>query len=84
MQVFDVAATNLFKVGETPAWGGGALAYMTTVETSGKYYTSPPGSSKYGDAAFGQQFTTAPVSKEASDDAKASRLWKLTDNLIGI
>ena len=79
-----MAATNIFKVGESPTFGGNALAYMTTVDTFGKYYTSPPGSSKYGDAAFGKQFTTSPVSKEASDDAKAVRLWELTDKLIGI
>ena len=27
-KVFDVAATNLLKVGETTHWGGGALEYM--------------------------------------------------------
>jgi len=83
-KVFDFVATDLVKVGETPAWGGGALAYMTTVNTAGKYYTSDPGSSKYGDSAYGKQFVTSAVSKEASDDAKATRLWELTDKLIGI
>ena len=74
----------MLRVGETPEFGGGALAYMTTLETRGKYYTSPPGSVKYGDAAFGNQFTVSTVSKEASDDAKAKRLWELTDKLIAL
>jgi hypothetical protein len=30
-KVFDVAATNLLKVGETTHWGGGALEYMVCV-----------------------------------------------------
>ena len=84
MQIFDVAATNVLKVGETPAFGGGCLTYMTTVDTHGKYYTSPPGTAKYGDAAYGNQFTLSAVSKEASDDDKAKRLWELTDGLIGL
>ena len=44
--VFNVAATNLLKVAETPEYGGAALAYMTTVETTrGEFYDSPPGTS---------------------------------------
>ena len=57
---------------------------MTEVETRGQYYNSPPGSSKYGDAAFGVQFTVTPVSKESRDDAKAKRLWELSEELLGI
>ena len=83
-QVFDVVATDVFKVGETPGFGGGALVYTTTVNTRGAYYTSAPGSSKYGDAAFGKQFTVTPVSKEASDDMKAKNLWDLTDRLVNL
>ena len=83
-KVFDVVATDVFKVGETPAWGGAALAYMTTVDSSGKYYTGNPGSSRYGDAAFGNQFTITQVSKEAQDCGKATRLWDLTEKLLGI
>jgi protochlorophyllide reductase len=83
-KVFDVAATNLLKVGESPEWGGGALSYMTSVDTKGLYYASPPGSSKYGEAAFGNQFIPSSVSKEAQDDGKANRLWMLTEKLLGI
>ena len=50
----------------------------------GLYYTSPPGSSKYGDAAFGNQFTVSDVSKEAKESEKAKRLWELSEKLVGI
>ena len=90
-KVFDVAATNIFKVGETPEWGGGSLEYMALnpniggpSNQGGLYYTAPPGSSKYGDAAFGREFTITQVSKEASDDEKAKKLWSLSEKLVGI
>ncbi|CAB9524931.1 Protochlorophyllide reductase A, chloroplastic [Seminavis robusta] len=83
-KVFDVVATDVFKVGETPTFGGGTLYYTTTVDTRGGYYSSAPGSSKYGDAALGNQFAETQCSKEASDDAKAKNLWDLTDSLIGL
>jgi hypothetical protein len=57
---------------------------MTSVDTKGAYYNSPPGSSQYGDAAFGNQFTVTPVSTEAQDDAEAKKLWKLSEKLVGI
>lgn len=79
-----MAATNVLKVGETPSFGGGCLTYVTTLGTRGQYYSSPPGSARYGDSAYGNQFTVYTVSKEASDDAKAKRLWELTDKLIGL
>jgi hypothetical protein len=79
-----VVATNLAKVSETPEWGGGSLAYMTSVATRGEFYTSPPGSSKYGDAAFGREFTVESASKEAKDDGKAKKLWELSEKLVGI
>ena len=50
----------------------------------GLYYTSPPGSSKYGDAAFGNQFAMSEVSKEARDDDKAKRLWQLSEKLVSV
>ena len=86
-KVFDFAATSLLKVGETPHWGGGSLEFMAldkdvASKGGGLFYSSPPGSSKYGDDAFGNQFTVAEVSKEARDDAKAAKLWKLTEKLI--
>jgi protochlorophyllide reductase len=83
-KVFDFAASKLFKVAETPEWGGAALAYMTNVDTRGAFYNSPPGSSKYGDEAFGREFTINPASKEAQDDAKAKKLWELSEKLVGI
>ena len=87
-KVFDIAATNLLKVGENTHWGGGALEYMTLSskvgEQGGLYYTSPPGSSKFGDAAFGKEFHASQVSKEARDDEKGKRLWELTEKLVGI
>ena len=85
-KVFDFAATKLLKVGETPHWGGGSLEYMAldkdVASKGGLFYSSPPGSSKYGDDAFGNQFTVTQVSKEARDDAKAAKLWQLTEKLI--
>jgi protochlorophyllide reductase len=80
--IFSFIATKVAKVAETPEWGGAALAYMTTVDTRGQYYNSPPGSSKYDDAAFGNQFTQYEVSKEAQDDVKAKKLWDLSDGLV--
>jgi hypothetical protein len=77
-------ATDLVKVGETPSWGGGALDYMTTVTSRGQYYNSDPGSSKYGDEAYGREFTIFPVSQEAQDGGKAKRLWELTETLLGL
>ena len=84
VKVFDFAATDLLKVGETPEFGGGCLTYVTTVDTKGKYYSSAPGTVKYGEAAYGNQFNEVPVSKEAQDDAKAKRLWELSEKLLGI
>ena len=85
-KVFDFAATKLLKVGETPHWGGGSLEYMAldkdVASKGGLFYSSPPGSSKYGEDAFGNQFTVTEVSKEARDDAKAAKLWQLTEKLI--
>jgi hypothetical protein len=57
---------------------------MTSVDARGEFWTSDPGSSKYGDAAYGREFTTTEVSKEAKDDAKAKKLWELSEKLVGI
>jgi len=57
---------------------------MTTVKTKGQYHYAPPGSSKYGDSAYGNQFTVSPVSKEAQDNAKAKLLWELSARELGI
>ena len=50
------------------------------------YYTSPPGSSKYGEDAFGREFKVSQVSKEAraSDDCKAKGFWELSEKLVGV
>jgi protochlorophyllide reductase len=67
--------------------GGASLVYMATspnTNTQGNYYVSPPGSSKYGEEAFGREFMVGPVSKEAQDDAKAKKLWELSETLVGI
>lgn len=70
---------------ETNEWGGGTLAYMVdSVDTRGKFWSADPGSSKFGDAAYGSQFNISPISKEAQDDAKAKRLWELSEKLVGI
>ena len=70
---------------ETPEWGGGCLDYMVTnVDTRAEFWNSEPGSSKYGDAAYGKQFTVSNVSNEAKDDAKAKKLWELSEVLVGI
>ena len=79
-----MVASKVARVAETPEWGGASLVYVAGQDTKGEYYLSPPGSSKYGDAAFGNQFKVLPVSKEAQDDAKAKRLWELSEKLVGI
>lgn len=84
IQAFGFIVENIAKVAETPEWGGGCLAYMTSVDARGEFWTSDPGSSKYGDAAYGREFTSAEVSKEAKDDAKAKKLWELSEKLVGI
>jgi protochlorophyllide reductase len=90
--VFNVAVSSIFKVGETPEYGGAALAYMTMVDsTKGEFYDSPPGTSnKYASdkndykGAFGNEFNLAQVSKEAKDEQKGRELWKLSEKLVGI
>jgi len=87
-KLFDFAATDLLKVGESVHWGGGALEFMTLNDgvgsKGGLYYTSPPGSSKYGDAAFGTQFAVTDVSLEGKNDAKGKLFWELSEQLVGI
>ena len=63
------------------------MAYMATSDdtrTQGEFWTAPPGSSKYGNDAFGREFCAATVSKEGQDDAKAIKLWDLSEKLVGI
>jgi hypothetical protein len=57
---------------------------MTTITTQGQYYISPPGSSKFGESAFGNQFNIGKTSTESLDDAKAKKLWELSEKLVGI
>jgi protochlorophyllide reductase len=87
-KLFGFAANNLLKVGETPQFGGGALEYMCLDKSAGanggRYFFSAPGSSKYGDAAYGDQFNESEVSEEARDDAKGRRLWDLSMKLVGL
>jgi protochlorophyllide reductase len=84
--LFGIAATYIFKITETCEWGGGCLVYMITSvnDEYGKYYCAPSGSSKYGDAAYGNQFRATNVSKEAMDDAQAKRLWELSEKVLGL
>lgn len=60
------------------------MAISSDTKTQGKYYVSPPGSSKYGEEAFGREFVVSPVSSEAQDDGKAKKLWELSEKLVGI
>jgi len=83
-KVFDVAATNVLKVGESQEWGGACLVHTTTVDTKGLFYSSPPGSSKYGLEAVGNQLVPTDPSKESQDGAKGVRLWDLSEKLVGI
>jgi hypothetical protein len=86
--LFDVAATNVFRVGETVDWGGSVLEYMALDKmvgsAGGLYYSSPPGSSKYGKEALGREFSQTGISLEARDDDKARKLWDLSDQLLRI
>lgn len=90
--IFNVAATNIFRVAETPEFGGAALAYMTTVDTlGGEFYDSAPGTSyKYASdqndykGAFGKDFVVTTVSNEGQDAEKGRALWKLSEKMVGI
>jgi len=89
--IFNFAATKLLKFAETPEYGGAALAYMTTVDsTKGEFYDAAPGTSyKYTPdnnfkGAFGKEFNIAQVSKEAQDEQKGRELWKLSEKVVGI
>ena len=81
-EAFAFFAGNVIKLAETPEWAGASLAFMTTVDTKGQYWNSPPGSSKFGDDAFGREFTIDEPSIESRDDAKAAKFWALTEKLI--
>jgi protochlorophyllide reductase len=88
-KVFNIAVTNLLKVGEAMHYGGGALEYMTLSPKvlGGAYYYSEPGSSKFGNDAFRKQFDISKVSKEArasNDKGRAKRFWELSEKLVGI
>jgi protochlorophyllide reductase len=84
-KAFGFIAEKVARVAETPEWGGGCLDYMVTnVDTRAEFWNSEPGSSKYGDAAYGKQFTVSNISNEAKDDAKAKKLWELSEVLVGI
>ena len=95
-KLFDIAATNIIKVGETPSWGGAALTYMiNNANTKGLYYYSTPGSSaKFSEEeAFGPLSTSSrnppifgpvDVSIEAQDNNKAKLLWELSEKLLDI
>lgn len=89
-KLFDIAATSIFKVGETPTFGGTALSYMINdVTTDGLFYGCPPGtSSKYNtDQTFYNTnpiFHPTEVSIEAQDNDKAKLLWELSEKLLNI
>lgn len=86
-KIFDFAATDLLKVGETTHFGGGCLEYMAIsneLPRNGGYFTSAPGSSKFGDDAFGLQFHDTEVSKEARGREKGMKLWSVSEKLVGI
>lgn len=83
-QAFGFIAEKVAGVAETPEWGGGCLAYMVTVDSRGEFWDTEPGATKYGNAGYGKQFRITSVSKEAMDDAKAKKLWELSEKLVGI
>lgn len=85
VKVFGFIVEKVARVAETPEWGGGCLEYMAIyANTRGQFWNSDPGSSKYGDSAYGKQFIASDISDEAKDDAKAKKLWGLSENLVGI
>ena len=60
------------------------LATGSINDEYGKYYCAPPGSSKYGDTAYGNQFQAKNGSKEAMDEAQAKRLGELSAKVLGL
>ncbi len=88
-KIFDIAVTNILKVGESVHWGGRCLEYLCLNEeigkrTGGQYDSSDPNSSKYGDAAYSKHFCVTQVSKGVRDDDKAKELWRQSAQLVGI
>ncbi|GMI30071.1 hypothetical protein TrCOL_g3452 [Triparma columacea] len=85
-KLFDVAATDIFKVGESVSWGGGALHYMATnggIGRGGLYYGAKPGASRGGDGAYGTTFNVDGVSREVREgEEKQRRLWELSEKLM--
>ena len=79
-KIFDVATNDIFRVAETVSGGGDCLVYMVDADLpSGVYYNNGLG------PGFGEhQFVPGPVSREATDDAKAAKLWALSAQLVGV
>ena len=64
--------------------GGRRLAHMATASDAevppGSYLAGPTGSKGF---MRDDGFDDARISKEASDDAKATRLWELSSEIVG-
>jgi hypothetical protein len=48
------------------------------------HFRSLFGIPRFGDGAFGKQFTLSQVSKEAQEDTKGKKLWELSEKLVGV
>lgn len=82
---FAFAAEKLIGIAVPIDVGGDRLAYMATASDadvpSGSYFAAPTAAKGFSRA---DGFTDGAISAEASDDAKALKLWELSMKAIGM
>ncbi|KAG5176667.1 hypothetical protein JKP88DRAFT_334930 [Tribonema minus] len=81
VKVFGFAAGSVLGIAATIGEGGDALSYMATsdelVGKGGLFLATDPGKPK-------SAFKARTPSQEALDDAKAQRLWELSEKCVGL
>jgi protochlorophyllide reductase len=84
--VFDFATNEIFHVAESVEGGGDCLVYMVTAPElegrGGLYYNNDldPNSA----TSKGHRFGVGEVSSEARDDQEAAKLWRYSEQLVGL
>mmetsp|Transcript_61920 Transcript_61920/g.110091 ORF Transcript_61920/g.110091 Transcript_61920/m.110091 type:complete len:153 (+) Transcript_61920:3-461(+) len=84
--IFTFVAEKIAGFSQPVEVGGSRLAYMATAAEdevpSGSYLSAPAATSKAATRAEG--FDMAQISKEASDDALAAKLWESSAQAVGL
>jgi hypothetical protein len=87
MGALSVFANYIAKFGDTPDWGGGALAYMAfadeTGQRGGECWKAPAGSSRKG-GSYEKDFKPVDMNPEALQDRNQTLLWQLSCAICGI